>query len=273
MRSSPVSGALHSLSKPEPHSSGEGRVLEHLRSASGTCLHVIDPYKTRLGEAIEKARALEDLGFPLLILGSTDYCDFEQHVPRFVEALKDAVAIPVVLHFPPRPGRGFPVADEADAVLFTAVLNSSRTYFVWRSYLETLTALARRHPAPLRLPEFLFTAGMTFRPDPVSGAAVGAVPSDETPAALETYASVITTVGFDLVYLYSRHEHVPVELCESLRRRVGPDPLMVASGGVRSRDQIDAYLRAGVSFVAFGGALETPDWRTVLRQLAGRRDR
>jgi heptaprenylglyceryl phosphate synthase len=241
-----------------------GPVLQRLRAARPGRLHVIDPYKVPLAEAVEKAARLQDLGFPLLLVGSTDYHDFDRHVPAYVAALKEGVDLPVVLHFPPRRGIGFPVALEADAVLFTAVLNSAATYYVWKSYLDTLNTLNVRGVRPDRHPEWIFTGGMTFRADPVSDRAVAARPVRETIPALDELATVVRAMAYDVVYLYSRCERVTLEVCRHFRAKAAPGQLLIASGGVRTRQEVEAYHAAGADYVVFGGALETPEWRDVL---------
>jgi heptaprenylglyceryl phosphate synthase len=242
-------------------------VLERLRAARPGRLHVVDPYKIPVAEAVEKARAVAALEFPVLLVGSTDYESFDAHVPGYVAAIKEAVEIPVVLHFPPRPGAGFPVAPNADAVLFTAVLNSGSEYYVWKSYLDTLNTLNRRGIAPEAAPEFVFAGGMTFGADAVSRAAVDARAVEETRPALAEMATVLRTMRYDLAYLYSRSERVPDDVCRYLRESSAPGQLLFVSGGVRSRQEVEAYHAAGADYVVFGGALERPDWREVLDRL------
>lgn len=240
-------------------------VLELLRRKKPGCLHVIDPFKVAIEIAVRRAHALQERDYPAIVLGSTDYSDFEQRMPQYIGAIKAAVDLPVLLHFPPRRPQGIPFASNADAIIWPALLGSEDDYFVWKSFLETLTYGSRRGIASESLPECILSAALTFGADDVSYRAMAVQPID--PSSIATYLEVVNLLRLDMVYLYSRYEHVPTETCKYISRAIGADQLLIVSGGVRSREQIDAYHRAGADYVAFAGALECNDWQERLPQL------
>lgn len=244
-----------------------GGLLSHLQANRRTVMHVVDPFKVPVAEAAEKAVAMQRLGHPALIIASTDYDRFDTYMPDYLSAIKQASGIPLILHFPPRPGVGFPLVANADAIMFPALLNSENDYYVWKSHLETLVTLPRRGITPERCPEPLLSAALTFGADEVTYRVLGTVPVDREAGRLAFLAEVIQMFRFDLVYLYSRFAAVAPQACRFLRDRLRPDQLIFVSGGVRTREQIDAYHEAGADFVAFAGALEHPAWRTTLEQL------
>ncbi|MFI9202958.1 geranylgeranylglyceryl/heptaprenylglyceryl phosphate synthase [Streptomyces sp. NPDC053048] len=231
----------------------------------------MDPFKVPVEEAVHKAVAVERLGLPFLILASTDYQDFDARMPGYVARVKAAVRIPVVTHFPARPGTGLPVADGADAMLCPALLGSRDDYFVWKSVLETAARAGHGTARTRPLPEMLLEAALTFGGDDVSFDAMATVPVERSPQALDFLIRVIRLLGFDVVYLYSRYEDVSPEVCRYFRQRLRPDQLIFIGGGIRTRQAIDAYIRAGADYVVFAGALEKPDWRAELERLCGRR--
>jgi heptaprenylglyceryl phosphate synthase len=228
---------------------------------------VIDPFKVRVEEAVRKAIVLEQLGYSAVFLGSTDYKCFEQHLHPYINAIKVAVRLPVVLHFPPKRPSGLPIALNADAMIWPALLGSEDDYFVWKSFFQTLQDLNVRGVNPDSLPERIFSAALTFGADNVSYNAMRVQPIDPDPSSLERYLSVVDLLRLDMVYLYSRYEQVPIGACEYVRKALASDRVLVVSGGVRSREQIDSYHRAGADFVAFAGVLECDDWRDKLTRL------
>lgn len=243
------------------------RVLARLRLHRGFPMHVIDPFKVPVAEAVEKAVAVRALGHPALIVASTDYDRFEERMPGYLRALKEAVDIPLILHFPPRRGAGFPMVAGADAVMFPALLGSEDDYFIWKSYLETLADLPRRGIAPDRCPELLLAAALTFGPDPICYDLLGTMPVDQQPGRLEFLAEVISLLRFDVVYLFSRYAAVAPETCRFLRDRLRPEQLIFVGGGIQTSSQINVHRDAGADFVVFAGALEHPDWRASLERL------
>ncbi|GLF92724.1 beta/alpha barrel domain-containing protein [Streptomyces yaizuensis] len=246
-----------------------GETLARLRAGRGGPVHIIDPFKIPQREAQEKAAALDALGFPAILLASTDYASFEDRMEPYIAALREVTSLPLLLHFPPRKGIGFPLAAGADAVLLPALLGSTDDYYVWKSYLETLLTMPGRLDRA-DWPELLLTAALTFGEDRRTGALLGTVPvGTKDTAQLDGHLAVIRSFGFQMVYLYSRCSSVPTPVVRRFRDLLAPDQLLFVSGNVRARHQVSAYLAAGADFVCFAGALEHPDWRTTLQELTG----
>lgn len=248
-----------------------GEVLARLREHRPGPVHIIDPFKIPVGEAVEKAAELDRLGFAAVILASTDYESFESRMEPYVAAVKEATSLPVILHFPPRRGIGFPAVGGADAMLLPALLGSDDDYFVWKSFLETLTTLPGRIPEE-SWPELLLTVALTFGEDRRTGDLLGTVPvTTSSTTEMDQYLAVAVTFGFHLVYLYSRHDQVPPEAVRHFRKMLRPEQILFVSGNVRTRRQITEYLDAGADYVGFAGALEHPDWRSTLAEMSGER--
>lgn len=259
--------AQHTEVPAAPPLLGPGAVLERLREHDRGPVHIIDPFKVPQAEAVEKAKILDDLGFPVLVLASTDYESFESRMNPYVAAIKEVSSLPVLLHFPPRRGFGFPLARGADAVMLPALLGSRDTYYVWKSYLETLVELGGRVDREDR-PELLLSVALTFGEDRKTGDLLGTTPVTTTSTEQsDWYISVTRTFGFDMVYLYSRYAHVPLDVVRHFRRRLDPGQILFVSGNVRRREHVTAYLEAGADYVGFAGALEHADWRSTLAEI------
>ncbi|GGK06725.1 hypothetical protein GCM10010123_40620 [Pilimelia anulata] len=237
-------------------------VLAALRAAAPGLLHVVDPYKVPVAEAAAKAAALARLGHPALLVGSTDNPAFDAHVAPYVAELRRHTDRYLVLHFPPVRGRGAPVCPGADAVLLHVVLDSADPYP--GAAADTARAVAEL-PGP---PVVLRSASFAFGPDPKTAAAAGANPSAEDPAALAPYLDAVAGGDFDLAYLLSRHGRVSRAVCRLFRARLGSRRLLFVGGGVRTAGRVRAYADSGADWVVAGTALERPDWRRGLADLA-----
>ncbi|MEM9556288.1 MAG: geranylgeranylglyceryl/heptaprenylglyceryl phosphate synthase [Acidobacteriota bacterium] len=243
-------------------------VLERLRAHRPSILHAIDPFKVKLDQAVEKARALEELGFPAVILASTDWEDFDAVVDRFIDEIRAATHdLPILLHFPPRLGYGMPMVGAADATMYPFLLGSTDPYFAWQSYAETVQCLTddpRRRPAR----EILHLAALTFGTDQPSHEVMALEPIESTRVRAERLLEMIEILGLQGAYLFSRYEMVPPSVCRIFREQMPSDKILFASGGVREPERAHQFFDAGVDFVVFCGALERPDWRPVLEALA-----
>ncbi|GAB3110343.1 hypothetical protein GCM10027160_10450 [Streptomyces calidiresistens] len=266
---------MNSLSRPSGHEENPkaptlwraGRVLDRLREHPPGPVHIIDPFKVPLGEAVEKTRELTRLGVAAIILASTDYDSFESHMTPYVEAVKKVAASPVLLHFPPRRGKGFPMVGGADAVLLPALLGSENDYFVWKSLLETMESFPGGTSGE-EWPEMLLTVALTFGEDHRTGDLLGTVPvGTVSTEEIDRYIGIARSFGFHLVYLYSRNDRVPPEVVRYFRERLDAGQILFVSGNVRSGRQVAEYLAHGADYVGFAGALERPDWRTTLAEI------
>lgn len=242
------------------------RLNDYLRDNRGVGIHIIDPFKVPLHEALAKARLVEESGGRWLILASTDYHDFAAVMRDYVPSVSASVSIPVLLHFPPTVGKGLPVVAGADGYLWPALLRSSEPYFVWQSLLETVQYWSQILPRD-QWPEPVLCAAITVGADRRTGDLLGTTPLDESVESLRLLAAEIRQLGLDMVYLYSRNERVSLRTCSVLREELGPSQIVFVSGNVRRPDSVRAYLDAGADYVGFAGAGEGTDWRETLPRL------
>jgi heptaprenylglyceryl phosphate synthase len=241
-------------------------ILKRLRASRPSLLHAIDPFKIEFTEALDKAHALWHLGFPALLLASTDWHNFESTVGPLVAAIKEQLpSFPVLLHFPPQVGAGLPMVASADSVLYPFLLRSTDPYFVWRSYAETVSHWTVA--AMTEGPEMIDLAALTFGADERSSAVLGVEPTVPSAAEADVLVKLIDLMGLHGAYLYSRCESVPLDVCRQFRDCLHADQVLFLSGGVRCPEQANAFFDAGADFVVFCGALESGDWRHTLDNL------
>jgi heptaprenylglyceryl phosphate synthase len=241
--------------------------MDRLRSSRPGLLHVIDPFKVPLDQAIIKVQALEEFGFPAVLLASTDYENFTDHMSSYARTLRDVTTLPLVLHFPPRKGCGYPLVKDVDAAIFPFLFGSTDAYFVWESLLETTALMNNDHHDGHAWPSFIYSAALTFGDDAVSQRVMDVYPVGCDRVSLGQLAALVNILKLDMVYLYSRFEKVPSRTIEFLSENIPNDTVLIASGGIRDHKRIDEYLSAGADYVVFCGALECNNWRCVLERI------
>ena len=247
----------------------DGATLARLRGHRPSLIHVVDPFKVPREEAVEKAKAVQQYGFPALILASTDWRDFEAVIGPYVAAVRQAApGLSILLHFPPRPGSGMPMVAGADATLYPFLLGSVEPYFAWQSYVETAEQLAAMGDARQRRPpELIHLAALTFGQDLRSHDVMALEPVVPLDSTVDLHLEMIRVLGLHGAYLFSRHEAVPEAVSRRFRNRMPADKILFVSGGIRTPEQANRFLDAGADFVVFCGALERDDWRQVLENL------
>jgi heptaprenylglyceryl phosphate synthase len=247
----------------------DAKLLSYLHQHRSSLLHVIDPFKVPVEQAVNKARALQRYGFAAVILASTDWENFEDTLNPYIDEIRAAASgLPILLHFPPRLGHGMPMVSNADGLLYPFLLESNDPYFAWKSYSETAELRARLHPSGSgSQPAFLHLAALTFGDDKRSNAVMGVDPVEMSDQHLSHLSWGIRMLGLQGVYLYSRCSAVPNEACRYFRARMQSEQLLFASGGVRTAERALELFAAGADFVVFSGALECERWEPVLEHL------
>lgn len=245
------------------------QLISYLRQRRSSLLHVIDPFKVPIEQAVEKARALQRYGFAAVILASTDWENFEDTMNPYVDQVRAAASeLTILLHFPPRHGHGMPMVSNADGLLYPFLLESNDPYFAWKSYTETAELRAKQPASGSgKQPGFLHLAALTFGEDKRSNDVMGIDPVEMSEQHLSHLSWGIQMLGLQGVYLYSRCSAVPNEACRYFRTRMRADQLLFASGGVRTAERALELFTAGADFVVFSGALECERWEPVLERL------
>lgn len=245
--------------------SSEGTILEKLLNNRKSPLHVIDPYKISEIDAAEKAKVITQIGFPVILIASTDNNDFHNIIPRYLNYIKQATDLDIITHFPPERGKGFPLCNNTDAVLTSLILNSEDRYFREQSQAETIKIM--NHSTDFKQIELLNSAAITFGNDYKSYRYVKAANVNFNSISLEKYAKMLKSQNPDIVYLFSRHRPISIDVCRYFRKNLFSRQLLFISGCIKTRDQINSYLQAGADFVVFGGALESNHWHKALNEI------
>jgi len=247
----------------------DAKLISYLQQHRSSLLHVIDPFKVPVEQAVKKACALQRYGFAAVILASTDWDDFEGTLDPYVAAVRAAASdLPILLHFPPRLGQGMPMVSSADGLLYPFLLESNDPYFAWKSYSETAELRATRGAnGSGNQPAFIHLAALTFGEDRRSNAVMGVDPVEMSEQHLSHLNWGIQMLGLQGAYLYSRCSAVPNEACRYFRTRMRPEQILFASGGVRTAERALELFAAGADFVVFSGALECERWEPVLERL------
>ncbi|WP_186827147.1 geranylgeranylglyceryl/heptaprenylglyceryl phosphate synthase [Shimia ponticola] len=230
---------------------------------------MIDPFKMPISEIVEKAKFVESMGSPFILLGSTDYVDFDNVMLDVVSEVKANVSLPVATHFPSGKNGGLPYVDGVDFVIAPAIFNSDSPQFLWKCLLETYRDLGVRSSENRSVPVPILSAAATFGIDEKSARYLNVQGLHQNETDAGRLAEFANRFGFQIVYLFSRHGAVEPSMVRSIRAKLADDIMIFVGGGVRVPQDIDDYVSAGADFVVFGTAGEVDDWRNVFSSLLG----
>lgn len=210
-------------------------------------LALIDPDRMLPSKAAQTAKALEDAGTAAIMAGGSTVVSIPQ-LDEVVKEIKKEVKIPVILF----PNNITGISQYADAIWFMSLLNSDNPLFI--TGLQALGApLVKRYGLePLSLGYIIVDAGS-------SAAYIGqarAIPR-EKPEIAASYALAAQYFGMRFVYLEAgsgAREHVPPKMISVVKKTL--DVPLIVGGGIRTRGDAEAVVKAGADVVVTGTIIE-----------------
>ncbi len=221
-------------------------------------LPVLDPFRLNRTQILCRARFLRGLGFRQLVLASTDDAGYARIVPGLIKAIVAQTGMRIVEHFRPTRNSGFRGQQQTHLVLMSQVPSSRDAHFRLCARLNGAAA----NPIGRGLRCLALPVGH----DPKSSTFVNAAELGEDDIAVAL--GNLNRIGrAEVVYLFCRQSRLRAETVAKARKLIGYRPLLVASGNVRTSDDVCELLGAGAGAVAVGSLFETMDWRARFEAL------
>ena len=211
---------------------------------------LLDPGKTEAGEVGKLGSLAQKAGTSAIMVGGSTHLSTER-VDECVLALRARTSLPIIL-FPPSAAT---LSRHADALYFMSMLNSRDIRFIVGEQLKGAPLIQKLGLEPISMGYILIAPGMTV-------AKIGRadlIGRDEHERALN-YSLMAQYLGMKLVYLESGSgapEPIPLEMVRTVKEKL--DIPLIVGGGIRSRDQAQAIVRAGADIIVTGTLVEETD--------------
>jgi phosphoglycerol geranylgeranyltransferase len=225
----------------------EEYLLKSIRRKGSIHLSLLDPDRILPSKAAQTAKALEAAGTTAIMIGGSTVVSVPQ-LDEVVKSVKDEIEIPVILF----PNNITGVSKFADAVWFMSLLNSDNPLFITGIQALGAPLIKRYDLETLSLGYIIVDAGST-------AAYIGqarAVPRDK-PEIVVSYALAAQYLGMHFVYLEAGSgalEPVPIKMISEVKNTI--DIPLVVGGGIRTRSDAKAVVKAGADIVVTGTIVE-----------------
>ncbi len=220
---------------------------EQAKRARAAILVLVDSESSDGKEAARLASEAERLGASAILVGGSSATD-QMGMAQTVSSIKAATKIPVILF----PGNVTGVVPEADAILFSSLMNSENPYFITQ-------AQALGAPSVLKFGlEALPTAYLVVGEGTSAwfvGSARG-IPHDK-PRIAAAYALAAKFLGMRLVYLEAgsgAKRSVEASMVKAVRGVF--DGIIIVGGGIRDAKTARLLADAGADALVIGTLLE-----------------
>ncbi len=198
------------------------------------------------------AKKVESLGASAILVGGSSAID-QLDLDKLVISIKSVISIPVILF----PGNVTGVSPNADAILFTSLLNSEDPYFI--SGAQALGALLVKKYNIEPLPTGYIIIG-----DNTTAWFIGrakGIPFEKSNIAV-MYSLAAQYLGMRFVYLEAgsgAKKNVSAEMISNVRKYY--DGLLIVGGGIKNSSIAKELAEAGADILVVGTLLERdPDW-------------
>lgn len=228
----------------------ENYINDELKKHKKICFALLDSENFK--DIVGVAKKVESLGASAILVGGSSAID-QLDLDKLVISIKSIVSIPVILF----PGNVTGVSPNADAILFTSLLNSEDPYFI--SGAQALGALLVKKYNIEPLPTGYIIIG-----DNTTAWFIGrakGIPFEKSNIAV-MYSLAAQYLGMRFVYLEAgsgAKKNVSAEMISNVRKYY--DGLLIVGGGIKNSLIAKELAEAGADILVVGTLLERdPDW-------------
>jgi len=228
----------------------ENYINDELKKHKKICFALLD--SENFEDIAGVAKKVESLGASAILVGGSSAID-QLDLDKLVISIKSIVSIPVILF----PGNVTGVSPNADAILFTSLLNSEDPYFI--SGAQALGALLVKKYNIEPLPTGYIIIG-----DNTTAWFIGrakGIPFEKSNIAV-MYSLAAQYLGMRFVYLEAgsgAKMNVSAEMISNVRKYY--DGLLIVGGGIKNSLIAKELAEAGADILVVGTLLERdPDW-------------
>ena len=229
-----------------------GRVETYLKSElkkkkSALLFVLIDSEVSNIDSSVKLAKDVEKIGASAILVGGSSATD-QIEMAEVVKNLKKAVKIPKILF----PGNVTGVVPQADAILFSSLLNSENPYFISQAQALGAPSVLKFGLEPLPTAYLVIGEGTSAW---FFGSARG-IPFDK-PKIAAAYSLAAQFLGMRFVYLEAGSgaaSSVKPEMIKTVRKVF--NGFLIVGGGIKDPSIAKKIVSAGADAIVIGTLLE-----------------
>ncbi len=208
---------------------------------------LIDSEVSNIKSSVKLAKDVERIGASAILVGGSSATN-QMEMAEVVKNLKKAVKIPKILF----PGNVTGVVPEADAILFSSLLNSENPYFISQAQALAAPSVLKFGLEPLPTAYLVIGEGTSAW---FVGSARG-IPFDK-PKIAAAYSLAAQFLGMRFVYLEAGSgaaSSVKPEMIKTVRKVF--KGFLIVGGGIKDPNTAKKIVSAGADAIVIGTLLE-----------------
>jgi len=211
------------------------------------CFVLIDSESLSAREAANMAKRAQGAGAAAILVGGSSTTD-QIELNNVVASIKQVVSIPVILF----PGNVTGISPNADAILFSSLLNSENPYFITQAQALGALAVKKHNIEAIPMGYLIIGEGSSVW---FIGRARG-IPFDK-PSLAVMYALGAQYMGMRSLYLEAGSgvsSHIQPKMVAAVRQNFGG--LLIVGGGIKDGRTAKEIAKAGADVIVVGTMFE-----------------
>jgi phosphoglycerol geranylgeranyltransferase len=225
----------------------ESFLKSELKKKSALLFVLIDSEESKLESSQKLAQDVEKIGASAILVGGSSATD-QIEMAKVVKGIKKGIKIPIILF----PGNITGVVPDADAILFSSLMNSENPYFITQAQALGAPSVLKFGLEPLPTAYLVIGDGTSAW---FVGSARG-IPF-EKPKIAAAYALAAQFLGMRFVYLEAgsgAKSSVTPEMVKTVRKAF--NGFLIVGGGIKDPKTALDLVKAGANALVIGTFLE-----------------
>ncbi len=225
----------------------ESFLKSELKKKNALLFVLIDSEVSHLEASSKLAKDVEKIGASAILVGGSSATD-QIEMAQVVKSIKKGIKIPIILF----PGNVTGIVPDADAILFSSLMNSENPYFITQAQALGAPSVLKFGLEPLPTAYLVIGEGTSAW---FVGSARG-IPF-EKPKIAAAYALAAQFLGMRFVYLEAgsgAKSSVTPEMVQTVRRTF--NGFLIVGGGIKDVKTAQNLVKAGADALVIGTLLE-----------------
>ena len=225
----------------------ESFLKSELKKKNALLFVLIDSEESKLESSQKLAQDVEKIGASAILVGGSSATD-QIEMAKVVKGIKKGIKIPIILF----PGNITGVVPDADAILFSSLMNSENPYFITQAQALGAPSVLKFGLEPLPTAYLVIGDGTSAW---FVGSARG-IPF-EKPKIAAAYALAAQFLGMRFVYLEAgsgAKSSVTPEMVKTVRKAF--NGFLIVGGGIKDAKTALELVKAGANALVIGTFLE-----------------
>lgn len=230
-----------------PKNEVEKYLQSQLEKKKALIFVLIDSEVSNIKASAKLASEVEKIGASAILVGGSSATD-QMEMAEVVNSIKKSIKIPIILF----PGNVTGVVPQADAILFSSLMNSENPYFITLAQALGAPSVLKFGLEPLPTAYLVIGEGTSAW---FVGSARG-IPFDK-PKIAAAYALAAQFLGMRFVYLEAgsgAKQNVTPEMVKTVRKVFGG--FLIVGGGIKDAKTAKQIVAAGADALVIGTLLE-----------------